>query len=649
MNKLPPGLHPRISLLLERCLEKHSKDRYGGISDARVDIQKALDDPSGVFVQPITAESPQKKLRTILPWVAFTGIICLIIAGIAGWLLKPSPPPEPKQVMRFDYELPEDQHLFIALNGSTQIAVSPDGSQFAYSTTDGIYIREMKQLYARLISGTDKDAQSLFFSPDGQWLGYFSFSDQKLKKISISGGAPTGLCGAVLVFGATWYEDDTIVYFDVATGVYRIPAKGGTPGLILKRPSVALGQILPDGKSVFFIDPRPPSYKTIVHSLETGKEEIIIDGEPGFYLPTGHLYYGGGDNAFVVPLDPEKLVLSGGAVSVMEDLRYSYAFSNTGTLAYVPQRRDLKRLVWVYRDGREEPLEADPHDYRSVKVSPDGTKVALSVRIDGNQDIRIWDTIRKNLIRLTVDETQEDTPIWSPDGQKVIYRSDRGGGAIFWKKSDNTGEVEEISNVVLSAPYSWADDGNTLILNVISSNPVGFNIGLLSMEGDREIKLLLNEKHAELEPQVSPNGKWIAYTSDENGELEVFVRPFPDVDKNIWLISTNGGHSPLWSQDSKELFYRNGDATMVVPLELEPSFIPGNPEELFQERYSEITFLQARITPWDIHPDGDRFLMIKPAAVTDEESTEASTAAEPRKIIIVTNWFEELKEKVPVP
>jgi serine/threonine protein kinase len=651
-SKLPSNLHIRIKLLLDRCLKKDIKNRYSGISDARVDIQEVLADPSGVFVQAVTTESPQKKLRTMLPWIA----AAIIVAGMAVWLLKPSPPPEPKQVMRFDYELPKDQHLFLAMNGSAQIAVSPDGSQFAYSTTDGIYIREVKQLDARLISGTDKDAQSLFFSPDGQWLGYFSTVDQKLQKISVSGGAPSDLCSAALVFGAKWYENDTIVYSDTPTGVYRIPAKGGTPELLLEKPMVAGGQILPDGKSLLFIDVSSQPYKTMVHSLETGDQKIIFDGGPGFYLPTGHLYYGGGDNAFVVPFDLEKLDFPGGAVSVMEYLRYGYAFSDTGTLAYVSQRGNvtsggamLKSLVWVYRDGREEPLEAAPHNYWFAKVSPDGTKVALSVTIDGNQDIRIWDTIRKNLMRLTFDENQDDTPIWSPDGQKVVYSSGRVGGGIFCEKSDNTGEVEEISNVGLSFPFSWADDEKTLVFYEISLNPLGFNIGMLSLEGDRERKLLLHEKHAELEPKVSPNGKWIAYTSDENGECEIFVRPFPDVGKSMWQISTSGGHSPLWSPDSKELFYRNDDATIVVPLESESSFIPGNPEILFRGTYFEYTVFQPKVTAWDIHPDGDKFLMIKPAAVTDEESSETSTAAEPRKIIIVTNWFEELKEKVPVP
>jgi hypothetical protein len=178
---------------------------------------------------------------------------------------------------------------------------------------------------------------------------------------------------------------------------------------------------------------------------------------------------------------------------------------------------------------------------------------------------------------------------------------------------------------------------------------LGQNIAALSMEGERQRKGLLEEKHTETDPQISPDGRWMAYTSDESGQLEIFVRPFPDVDKGMWQVSTNGGHSPLWSPDGKELFYRNDDATIVVPVETDPTFTPGNPEILYQGMYHVLKLANLlSITPWDIHPDGNRFLMIKPAVVTGEETSETSTAGEPRKIIVVTNWFEELKERVPV-
>ena len=651
-DSLPMNLHPRIRLMLERCLKKESKNRYSSISDARVDIQEVLADPSGVFAQSGIITKPKKKLRVSIPWVA----AALVVGGIAVWLLKPSPPPEPKSVVRFEYDLPEDQHFFQRpAIGGVALAVSSDGIQFAYSTTNGIYIRSMNELDARPVPGTDNDASSIFFSPDGQWIGYFSAADQKLKRISVSGGTPTDLCDASIVFQATWYEDNTIVYSDATSGVYRIPDKGGTPEL-LTGGATGLPSLLPDGKSLMFMDAssgRP--YKTIVQSLDTGEQTAVLEYEFGRYLPTGHFVYWAEGSLFAVPFDLNKLEFTGGAASMIE-AGVDSVISNSGTLVYVPQTvgadggtaSPQRTLVWVYRDGREEPLGADPNDYRSLDISPDGTKVALEVDIDGNRDIRIWDTVRKTFSRLTFDEASDYIPLWSQDGQRVFFGSARVRGGVFSKKADNTQNAEELYSLTVPgrvSPWSLSGDGNTVLLNEFTLTPLDVNIGMLSLDGNHQWKGLLQEKHEEAEPKISPDGRWMAYTSNESGQAQIYVRPFPDVDSGGQSqVSTNGGHSPLWSQDGSELFYRNGNTTVVVPVETDPTFSPGNPEILFQGTYFTLDISPKTLwTPWDIHPDGDRFLMIKPSAVT-----EAGASVEPRKIIAILNWFEELKDRVPV-
>jgi serine/threonine protein kinase len=658
---LPPNLHPKVGDLLKRCLQKESKNRYHDIADIRLDIIEVLANPSGVLVKPVTAEVPQKKLRTILPWIA----AAIVFGGVAVWLLKPPPPPEQKQVIRFDYELPEGQQFSRGTDGGISLAVSPDGSQFAYSTTKGIYIRSMSELDARLIPGTDEDAQALFLSPDGQWIGYFSPSDQKLKSISINGGAPTDLCEATIVYSATWHEDNTIVYADLARGVCRIPAKGGTPELLVERPLIAYGRLLPGGKSVLFGDVSSQPYKTMVHSLETGDQKVIYDKGLGGYSPTGLFIYEAEGSFFARPFDPDKLEFAGGAVSVMTGEIMGFATSDSGTFVYVPGTTDSgesaaspKRiLVWVNRDGKEDPLPAPPNEYNSLKLSPDGTKVALSVLIVRNTDIRIWDTARNTLTRLTFDEAVDTAPLWTLDGQRIIYYSARRGGlsgGLFSRKADGTGDEEELyspSESLQAVPWSWSKDGKTLALLEFSMTPLGLDIGTLAMEVDRQRKELLHDNYVEADPQISPDGRWIAYTSTESGQAEVYVRPFPDVQGGgRWQVSTSGGHSPLWSPVDGELFYRNGDTTMAVPVDTDPAFSPGNPKTLFRGTYftNDIQPLKTTLTPWDISPDGKRFLMIKPPAVKEGESSEASTAAEPRKIIIVTNWFEELKQRVPV-
>jgi serine/threonine protein kinase len=660
-NRLPPNLHTRISLLLERCLEKHSKDRYGVISDARVDIQKVLADPSGVLVKPLTADTPQKKLRTILPWIAITALFCLIIAGIAGWMLKPSPSPEPKQVMVSEYVLPEDQQFYQPINENINLAVSRDGNQFAYSTTKGIYIRSMDELDARLIPGTDEDAISLFFSFDGQSIGYFSGSDLKLKRISINGGAPTDLCDATLVLGAIWYEDNTIVYTDLVKGIYRIPAKGGTPEALIERPLVVLGQLLPDGESVMFVDVSSQPFKTLVQSLETGKQKVLWENGAGTYLHTGHFIYSAEGGLFAAPFDLDKLELTGGPVSILGGRTGgSSAISESGTLVYVPTATDSegstansqRTLVWIDREGNEDPLTAPPDGYVWCKVSPDGKKLALSIESGSNRDIWIWDLDREIPSKLTLDERSARRPIWGFNGQRIFFFSNREGGTgIYWKASNNTGAVEKLVTTPsqLIFPASWSPNRNILAIDDVNFSPLNMDIATLSMKDDGKIKPLLQGEYYEFNPQIHPNGKWMAYTSNESGQIEVYVCSYPDVNKDKRQVSSGGGHSPLWSPDGDELYYCQYYEIYSAKIETSPNLEPGKPEVLFEKTYYYDSAAVGISAAWDIHPDGDRFLMIKPPPAADEESSEASTTEEPRKIRIVTNWFEELKEKAPIP
>jgi serine/threonine protein kinase/Tol biopolymer transport system component len=660
-NRLPPSLHPRISLLLERCLEKHTKDRYGVISDARVDIQKVLADPSGVFAQPGKTTTSKKKLRVGIPLFTVTAILCLIIAGVAVWILKPPPPPEPKQVMVSEYVLPEDQQFFRPINENINLAVSRDGNQFAYSTTKGIYIRSMDELDARLITGSDKDAGSLFFSFDGQSIGYFSGSDLKLKRISINGGAPTDLCDATLVLGAIWYEDNTIVYTDLVKGIYRIPAKGGTPEALIERPLVVLGQLLPDGESVMFVDVSSQPFKTLVQSLETGKQKVLWENGAGTYLHTGHFIYSAEGGLFAAPFDLDKLEPTGGPVSILGGVTGgSSAISESGTLVYVPTATDSegstansqRTLVWIDREGNEDPLTAPPDGYVWCKVSPDGKKLALSIESGSNRDIWIWDLDREIPSKLTLDERFARRPIWGFNGQRIFFFSNREGGTgIYWKASNNTGAVEKLVTTPsqLISPASWSPDGNILAIDEVHFSPLNMDIATLSMKDDGKIKPLLQGEYYEANPQIHPNGKWMAYTSNESGQIEVYVCSYPDVNKDKRQVSSGGGHSPLWSPDGDELYYCQYYEIYSAKIETSPNLEPGKPEVLFEKTYYYDSAAVGISAAWDIHPDGDRFLMIKPPVETDEESPEASTAEEPRKIRIVTNWFEELKEKVPIP
>jgi Tol biopolymer transport system component len=642
LDLLPANLHPRVREAITRCLQKDLRRRYQGIADANYEIGQALADPSGVLVRPVTVMQTRMRLRTIFPWVAAALVLGLITAGVAVWNLRK---PEPRQVMRSEYSLPESQQ--VKNTNALTLAVSPDGRRFAYVTAKGLYSRSVDEFDAKPIIGTETSPSYPIFSPDGKWIAYCSGTDRKLKKIAISGGAPVTLCDVTSVFvGSSWGADGEIVYAEYLKGINRVSANGGTPELIIKGTAYN-PQLLPDGKSLLFTFGDAP-YKTIVQSLQSGERQELFAGDNARYISTGHIVYALGNNLFAVPFDLKTLKVIGGAVSVVEGVWRAgsgytpqYAVSDAGTLVYRPGTTAgaaaQRTLVWVDRNGQEEPLAAPLNGYFNPRISPDGTRVALSAA----GDIRIWDLNHKILTRLTF-EGANNFPLWSPDGKRIAFWSDRKGKYdAYWRSADGTGK-DELLGVHMPdrsfVPASWADNGKTL---VFTGWHLGYmsGIGMLSMEGDRKPKFLLDEKYHESQPRISPDGRWMAYTADESGRDEIYVRPFPDVDAGRWQVSPSGGDSPLWSRDGQEIFYRDGNAVIAVSVKTSPTLIPETSRTLFQGTY--VTSVNspgiADHATWDISPDGKRFLMMKEVA-----------AEAPLKINIVVNWTEELKQKVHV-
>jgi Tol biopolymer transport system component len=583
-----------------------------------------------------------------------TIVLTAVIAGLAVWKLKPS---EPRETVRFYYDLPKEQQ-FDALTLEL-LSVSADGKQFVYGTSGGLYLRSVDELESKLITGTETNPVNPFFSPDGKWIGYCSLADGKLKKIAISGGAPVVLCDAAELLGASWDTDGTIVYAETGKGIMRVSANGENLEVLVKQTELYLvhPQILPDKKTLLFTHIMPDKSQIVVQSLKTGERKVLIEGGgTARYLPTGHLVYMIPNNLFAIPFDLSRLEVAGSPVPMVVGVYQpshnnapQFAVSNSGTLVYMPGvagSEGLQRsLVWVDRKGKEEPLPAQPNDYRSPRISPDGSKVALTVYSDAKADILIWDIVRETMTRLTFNAVSTN-PLWSLDGLRVAFSS----GSVpsigaYWKAADGTGSDEPLFSEPGRSllPGSWSKDGKTLVAGetLPSTNS---NIGSISMEGDHDWRPLLQERYNEVQPEISPDGRWMAYSSDESGKLEVYVRPFPEVNKGgRWQISTAGGDSPLWSRDGRELFYRNGNAVMGVAIEIEPTFKAGKPETLFQGTYTSVIYATSPaqvLHPWDISRDGKRFLMMKDVAYT-------AAGQGPRKINIVLNWFEELKRRVP--
>ena len=643
-NSLPPNLHPRLRLVLERCLEKESKDRGHDIADVRVDIQKVLADSTGVLTQPL-AEVVQAPPRPILSWVATAVMLTAIVASLAVWIAMRPGPPEPGTVTR----LPLDAE---GTNSTHGMAWSPDGTRLVYAATvDGVqqlFLWARNQMGAVPIRNTS-GALYPFFSHDGEWVGFFTANE--LKKVSLAGGPAQTLCEVGFRRGATWGPDDTIVFSsDAAPGLMRVSASGGEPQQLTVPEDGEGGHVwprfLPDGSGVVFtIISSPLNWELAVLSLETDDYRVLTEGTDGSYAASGHMVFAREASLWAAPFDTATLELTGDVVPVVEDVQVNgggwalYAIAGDGSLAYMPGGTSTSphTLTWVDRVGREEPVGAPAGDYREPRISPDGSRLAVSLvdATSGNIDVWIWDFERGNMTRLTFDAAADFSPVWAPDGRNVVFFSRRDGAGVYRKAADGTGTDEALISGEPDQqlfPSSVSADGNTLFLTEGESPEV--NVGLLALNDDGGRAVLLAESFVEAEAAISPDGRWMAYGSDETGQLEIYVRPFPEVDTGRWQVSTEGGHHPVWSRDGRELFFDDGSAVLVVDVETnDETFRAGIPERVFAGTYD---YRNPR--RWDVSPDGQRFLMTAFAALATAE-----------QLHIVLNWFEELKEQVPVP
>jgi Tol biopolymer transport system component/predicted Ser/Thr protein kinase len=658
-NRLPKNLHPRLKTLLERCLQKRVRSRYHSMGDVRVDIETVLSDAQGVIVADTRATvRARSKVARIVSSVVLV-LAGAAVAGIVGWTIRPKP--VPATVDRWIHALPDNQ-AFRNL-AWTVMALSPEGRRFVYNTTDGLYVRSMDELEARLIPGTEENLQNLFFSPDGQSVAYLA--NKQLKRIALSGGAPMLItAGLAKLDGASWGEGDTI-FFSADTGMYRVSARGGTPERVIEaRAGESFGspELLPDRDTVLFstaISSNRDAGQIVAQSLSTGERTVLIHGgRSAHYLPTGHLIYARGDGLFAIAFDLDTLTVSGGAVPLVQGVMRAantdsanYGIAANGTLAYVrgTDRTARHSLIWVDRDGSEESINAPVRNYQYAQLSPDGTRVALDSR-DEENDIWIFDLARETLQRLTFDPGANRAPVWSPDGKRVASSRALGNAEdIYWQVADGSGIAEPLTNNSSELklplfPSSFAPDGSALLFTAGDND-----IWITSLDGTATSSApLLDSAAREGSPALSPDGRWLAYQSTESGKEEIYVRPFPDTKTGRWQISTNGGSHPEWSPNGTELFYLELERTaldggastgafMAVPIDAETSFTPGTPRKLFAGNF---TVVGGQRLVYDVANNGQRFLMIKNAADSGQDSRN--------EIVIVENFVDELQRLVPV-
>ena len=648
----PPRHRQASRHLLRRCLRKDRHQRLQDAATLRIEIEDALS--GATAADPISA-TPAKNMRwSFLPWAA--ALVGIVAAAIAVWNLKPAPAPPERPVQRFSITLPPGQQL--QTQDQPVLALSPDGKYLAYvsiATSQGIggttqlYLRAMDSMEARAVSGGE-DATRPFFSPDSQWLGFFAAG--KLRKAAVTGGSALNLADAVGGNGASWSGRGTIMFSNAGSlSLQEISDNGGTPQPRIRASAgetfVRWPEILPGGTTVLFssgtmnTDPRISAY-----DVEKDQRRALVEGATfPRYFASGHLIYSAGENLMAVPFDPVRVQTTGRAVPVLDDVLRSYltgvpqyAISATGSLAYVPggvfQTAAPGRLTWVTRNGTEQPISAEMRTYESPRLSPDGRRLAITIVANDSQ-IWIQDLSRDTQTKFTFEGNSNRRPVWTPDGKRIAFYSNKDGPVnVYWQMADGSGGLERLTTSEnLNAPMSFSPDGKLLAYH--EAHPVTSNdIWILNL-ADRKAQPFLQTRFNEVGERLSPDGRWLAYRSNESGRDEIYVQPYPGPGGK-WQISTEGGSEPIWNPNGKEIFFRNGKKMMSVEVSTEPGFSAGKPRVLFEGDYG---LAGAAIPNYDVSPDGQRFLMLKPA---QQESRAAST-----QINVVLNWFEELKRRVP--
>ncbi len=628
---LPATVPRRLRHLIQRCLRKRVSDRIQHVGDARIVLEELIADPTAgqdIFGEPggesaaPAAIPPSGSARNFAAAALIGG---LALGAAAMWALQPAAPAQ--KTLRMSKSL---EPARLDFENSSAIAISPDGERIAYSARhEGeltLFVSALGAFDAVPIDGT-AGAMNPFFSPDGSWVGFFS-EDFQLAKVPVDGGVVVPICDVpVGNIGATWLEDDSIVFatFSTGAGLQRVAASGGEPSFVTELnleagetnhgwPHAVAGR-----NAVLFAVSRVDGNHISVLDLATGEHRLVMEGgDQARYTNSGHLLVSQQGALLAMPFDVAAFKVTGTPAVVVEDMfgtdRNATGFdaSPNGTLVYAPgAKQDLDRFVWVDRGGAVEPLPLEPGSYGHPRIAPNGTQLVFDSPHDGGQDIWVYDTTRNIATRLT---TAGDNvlPVWSPDGRQILFASSgRGQTGLYWHRSDGSGESHLMAEAEGSLwPLSWqeqqiayyalnADTGRDIWIYEAGSDGDG--------GGGAAARPFQATSFNERSPMISPDGRWVAYVSNDSGRDEVYVKGLGG-EETKYTISNGGGVEPVWGPDGSELFYRSGRSLMVVPVIAGRTLQIGSPLSLFEGDFKQEPVAGNQY--YDISPDGQRFLMI---------------------------------------
>ena len=656
-NRLPKHLHPRLRLLLERCLAKRVRDRYHSIADVRVDIEHVLSDPKGL-VQPPTEEAV--GLRRSIGGRMAAGISLLVagglIAGAIVWQLRPAPS---LRVTRFSLHL---EGPLQPLSGA--IALSPDGQRIVYAANDQLYSRRLDQDDAIAIPGSEQ-ASNPFFSADGRSLAFFTGT--QLKTVGLNGERPRVLANVSPqgIVGA-WDTDDRIIFGQQAGAeLSQVSAIGGEVERFAQLEDyILLGypDVLPGGEWVLFAGARrrASDMEIVAQNVATGEHKIVVEhGTFPRYVPTGHLLFGRDATLYAVAFDPKRVEARGKAVPVVPGVTVDerndiarYRVASNGTLIYVPQTdvdAGKAALVRVDRRGHRQRLSTELRNYTRPRVSPDGSRVAVEVsEADGSTQIYVMDLASGMATQLTFEGTENRGPVWTPDSRDVLFRSNRGDSTSIWRKAaDGVGEAIHVidgtdrllaTEVLPSGALLYQDQGEGGGLDILS----------FDLAGDGPATPFLATPANEFAARASPDGAWIAYLSDKTGgENWIYIRPYSSTGGGERTVAAILSAAPVWSRRGDEVFLLTSPGVALASAAVTSTattLTPAKPERLFAfDADFEIRPNFAETAPYDVMPNGDLIAVLQRGSALE---AAGASAAQPT-IRVVLNWFEELKRLVP--
>ena len=669
---LSPEVPRPIRTLLHSCLIKDRRHRVADISTALFVIDKAasLAASDGTAAVAVPAQATLLQ-RWVTPVIA--ALVAAAIVGPVAWFAARPDGPVTPQVSRL--LVTTSGNAQVAFNGNN-LAITPDGARVVYVGNRGtqLFVRALDALEPVVVSA-GSSLRGPFVSPDSQWIGFTDGS--VLKKVAVTGGPTvtvTTLDGATR--GATWGPDDSIIAAtsNGATGLQRIGLAGGAI-TVVTRPDRAQGdadhlwpEALPDGRGVLFtivaLTGGLDAAQVAVLDWRTGTHSIVVrGGRHARYVPRGldsavrgereggYLVYTSAGALHAVPFDLVSLKTLGPPVSMVSNVvgtqfgAVDTVVASNGTLAYVEGSDAYgtlgrqRAIVWVDRQGRETPIPAPPRAYVYPRLSPDGTRIAV-IALDLDVDVWLWELGRSTLTRATFDPAADHTPLWTPDGRRLIFSSDRLGiRNLFWQMANGTGDIVRlVESQNRQSATGVSPDGRRLIV-METGQKTAEDVMQVELDGTHRVKPLVQTTFSERNGVISPDGRWLAYDANDAGRFEISVRPYPDVNSGRWQVSSAGGTRPLWSRNGRELFYVSlTGALMRVGIESGPASAT-TPTQLIGEGYMTAPPIDIGRS-YDVSPDGQRFLMIK-------DGDGSNQTAAPRSIIVVQNWREELKRLVP--